>query len=423
MSRCSRCDGGRPHLRGWVSQRLLPAGLLLLASLHLGGAAPALAQTPFALQALGQNLEDGSARDVGRGGWGLADSDTLSPGATNPSALADLRFLGLYFDGFSEATTSRGGGGERLTRRAYLPDIRLAMPLRPGQLVIYTGFDVQRSMRYEMVSPFELDHFGNTVRGEQRYFREGSLFAIPVGLSWRAREGLAFAASLNLVRGAIDEAVQHVFTDPVGNYYLPSIREQEDRLKGTSYSLAMLWDGLEILQFGASVTTGYDLGMERTVNLAGVGDRFYDEFTGAMPPLYSAGLKIQLPRGWVFGADGRLAGYSSFSGRPDWEPQLRDEWTVATGFERPLLFKTHGRGYRLPLRFGYQWRLWAHTVGGASVHEQMVSVGTGFPFRNRLGALDLSLSYVWTGSEADNGWRSNSLRLGVSIAGLERLVF
>ncbi len=55
--------------------------LITTAVVLLAGAS--LAQTPFTLQGIGQNVEVGTARDVGRGGWGVADRDTLAPGLLN----------------------------------------------------------------------------------------------------------------------------------------------------------------------------------------------------------------------------------------------------------------------------------------------------------------------------------------------------
>jgi len=407
---------GGPAVPAWP-RRLV--GLLLVAAIGATGAA---AQTPFALQALGQNIDHGDARDMGRGGWGMADRDTLTPGTRNPAALADLNFLGLFFNGYSEATTTSGGGLERTTRRAYLPEIRLGVPLRSRQVVLHGGLCLKRSMQFETVDPIELEHFGEPVLGWQDYRRDGTLYTIPLGLSWRATSGLALSGAFNFVRGTIQDVITETYTEPLGNYYLANVREQKDRMTGNNFTLALLWDGWRALQLGAAVSTGYDLTMQRTVALGGVAERATDRFTGAMPPEYRAGLLLNLPRTWRFGADLQLMPYERFTGRPDWEPDLRDEWTVAAGFERPLVFRAHGRGYQKPWRFGYQQRQWAHTIGGAPVREHAISMGTGFPFRNRLGTLDLSLSYVWIGSERDNGWRSNSLRLGLSINGLERLV-
>jgi len=386
-------------------------------------AAPAAwGQTPFARLGLGQNVQTGTARDTGRGGWGLADTDTLNPGTLNPAALADLRFAGLIFSGYGEATTTDGGGESRTTRRTLLPNVRLAAPLRPGRLTLHGGFDVRRSMQWDSRTETTLDHFGREVAGILEYEREGTLFAIPLGLSWRAAPSLALGATVNLLRGSIDEFISEIYADSLGRYQ-SNTRDQKDELTGTSVTLGVLWSPLDRLQLGASYTPAHDLTFDREISLGGVGARETSSFNAQLPAEYRAGLVMELGRRWRFGADGQLARYSEFSGREDWEPYLRDEWTLAAGFERPLAFDERGRGYSAPLRFGFLWRHWAHAVGGPPVHERVVSVGTGFPFANRMGAIDLSLSYAWIGDEADNGYRSRSWRLGVSITGLERLVF
>jgi hypothetical protein len=142
-----------------------------------------------------------------------------------------------------------------------------------------------------------------------------------------------------------------------------------------------------------------------------------------MPEEYKAGLLLNLGKHWRFGADGQFMPFSKMSGHELWEPYLRDEWTLSAGFERAWFAHTHGRRYSPPIRFGFQWRHWGHAINGSPIDEQVFSVGTGFPFRNRLGTIDISLSYALIGDEAKNGYQSRSLRLGVSITGLEPLVF
>jgi hypothetical protein len=395
-------------------------GLLVLTLLV--AAATASAQTPFAMQGLGQNVRTGTARDTGRGGWGMADADTLVPGTLNPAALADLRFAGLVFSGYGELTASEGRGQERSTSRTYLPNVRVAAPLRAGRLALHAGFDVRRSLQWDSRTERDFQHAGREVVGWRDYDREGTLFAMPVGLSWRASESLALGVTANLVRGSIDEVVTEVLGDSLGSF-ATNTREQSDELTGHNLMLSLLWRPWSRLQLGASYTTAYDLEFAREVSLGGVGARFGEELTASMPAEYRVGLQYDLGAAWRFGADGQLARYSELTGRPQWDPYLRDEWTVAAGFERLLQRDARGRGFRPPLRFGFQWRHWAHAVGGPPVHERVISVGTGFPFRDRLGMIDLSLSYAWIGDEQDNGYASQSWRLGVSITGLERLVF
>jgi len=395
--------------------------VLLVGAVWLAATA-APAQTPFAMQGLGQNVATGTARDTGRGGWGMADTDTLTPGTLNPAALADLRFAGLIFSGYGERISSEGLGIERTSYRTYLPNVRVVAPLRAGRLALHAGFDVRRSMQWDSVRELDRVHFDREVLGRESYEREGTLFAVPVGLSWRASSALAVGVTANLIRGTIDEQITQVLGDSLGGF-ASNIRQQRDALTGANVTLAALWSPFDRLSLGASYATPYDLTFDREVNLGGVGERFTDELTASMPAEYRAGLVLRLSEHWRFGADGQLARYSELTGRPDWEPYLRDEWMLAAGLERPLVRAERGRGYSPPLRFGFQWRHWAHAVGGPPVHERVISVGTGFPFENRLGMIDLSLSYAWIGDLEDNGYRSSAWRLGVSITGLERLVF
>ena len=404
----------------------LPAGpgfALLAFALVVMLTGVAAAQTPFSLYAFGQNVDAGTARDLGRGGWGMAAADTLTPGTLNPAAAADLRYASLIFSGWAERADNAGPDGQRLTRRVVVPDVRLALPLKSGRLALHTGYNVKRSMEWESRQAITIDHFGETVSGFERYKRTGSLWQVPIGLSWRPAEALAVAGSVNLVRGSITDQIDQLFVDPLDNYYLPNTRTQKDELSGTSFTAAVLLDGPGRLSLGASLTTAYDLRMARETSLGGVAARSYETFDAAMPAEYRAGMMLDLGRHWRVGADGQLARYSELTGRPDWEPVLQDEWTLAAGIERELERTQFGRRYRAPLRAGFQWRRWAHTVNGSPVDERTVSVGTGVPFRNRLGAIDLSLSYSWIGDQAENGYRSNVWRLGVSLTGLEPLVF
>jgi hypothetical protein len=400
-----------------------PARLAVLLTLTLALASAASAQTPFSLFALGQNVDAGTARDTGRGGWGMAAADTLTPGTLNPAAAADLRYASLVFSGSGERVDSAGPDGGRLTRRVIVPDVRLAVPLKSGRLALHTGYNVKRSMEWESRQVITMDHFGETVTGFERYKRSGSLWQVPIGLSWRTGEALAVAASVNLVRGSITDQIDQLFVDPLDNYYLPNTRTQKDELSGTSWTVAMLLDGPGPISLGASFTSAYDLKMARETSLGGVAARSYETFDAAMPEEYRAGVMFDLGRHWRIGADGQLARYGALTGRADWEPVLEDEWTFGAGIERELERTQFGRRYRAPVRAGFQWRRWAHAVGGSPVDERTVSVGTGLPFRNRLGVIDLSLSYSWIGDQAENGYRSNVWRLGVSLTGLEPLVF
>ena len=60
------------------------------------------------------------------------------------------------------------------------------------------------------------------------------------------------------------------------------------------------------------------------------------------------------------------------------------------------------------------------TAEASSSPGSTFSAGTGFPFGQKMGSLDLGVSYSMIGSLADNGLESRIWRLTVSVTGLER---
>ena len=380
--------------------------------------ADAPAQTPFALQGLGQNVETGSARDTGRGGWGLADRDTLVPGALNQAALADLRYAQLLFSGRGVRTLDSGPERDRTTWRTQLPSVRLAVPLRDARLALHTGFNMKRSFVYESFHVYDIERFGEPVPVDEEYERTGNLVEIPVGLAWRPLDALALGVSVNLVRGIVEDRVTQEFGGPGANEYVERLDP-----KGSSFTVSGLWEAPGPFSLGASLTTAHDLDVERSVELGAVAGDFSATETVSMPAAYRAGFMIDLGRHWRFGADGAYTAFGDLGPDTVWGPHVRDEWSVAVGFERRMHRLARARDYAMPLRFGVRWGRWGHTLGGEPIDERAVSLGTGLPFRNWLGTIDMAVSYAWIGDEAKNGWESQELSLGLSISGLERLVF
>jgi hypothetical protein len=99
---------------------------------------------------------------------------------------------------------------------------------------------------------------------------------------------------------------------------------------------------------------------------------------------------------------------------------MRDETSVSAGIERTAAHQRRAGWSNLPLRCGVQTRTWAYKVGGQAIKETTFSVGTGFPFRQNLGQLDVALAYSLVGDLADNGLDSRIWRLAISVSGLEK---
>jgi hypothetical protein len=393
-----------------------------LLALLLTLAAAARAQNPFALVGPGEDISAGSARVAGRGGWGMAESDTLSPSFLNPAALGDLHHVAVLFGGYGETSVSEGVRIDRRDYHTFLPEVRIALPLRDGKLALHGGFSVRRSTQYSTQVPTTWVWEETEIRGYERIIREGNLFHVPLGLAWRAAPWLALGAGVDWVWGPVREELAQVAVDTFGAV-LPNSLIEEDIFGGVTATFSALVEPAGPIALGLSYTLAHDADLKHKVGLGGVAGRLETDGTVRFPDEARAGVQVDLGPSWRMGADAKLARWSEFAGIAEWEAITRDEWTFAAGIERKLAFKPLGRGHVTPIRAGYAWRRWAYEVGGAPVDEQTWSVGTGFPLSNRMGTIDLGLSYFLLGNKAENGWSTQGWRLALSVTGLERLIF
>jgi hypothetical protein len=423
MSRASRSG---PTAR--TSPPLLVAlALVALAVALAWPASRACAQSPFALTNIGQNIWNGDARIAGRGGWGMTVADTLALGFKNISGLVDNPFVGVHLTAFGELVSAEENGQERRTSRTFAPDFRLSIPIAPRRLALTAGLRSRRTTQYDAVSDTSWEVDEGTLHGNLRFERDGSQLEIPLGAAFRVGSHLAVGATLNLLGGTVVDTrrtISLTLERPDGSVfvspYLSAREETEDIYDGVSYTASALLDGLGPFRLGFAYTPEHDLSVDRTISLSGVAARHAESYELKMPAEYLAGFELQLGSRWRLGGDLQFMEYSAFSGQPEWEPDMEDEWTVAAGFERILARERRGGHGNLPLRLGVMRRQWAYKVGGEAVTETVFSAGTGFSLQGGAGQLDVALSYGSIGSVADNGVAADYWRLTVSVTGLER---
>lgn len=411
-----RGDETAPAAVAALAAALLPLVLL--------GAPGARAQSPFSLVNLGGEIGNYDARLDGRGGWGLAESDSAAPCFRNLAGLAGLDRIALTMSGFGESVRSESGAGARTNNRAMTPNVRAAVPLLGGRGVLTAGFLARRSTQYGTLVPQTWLSGTDTIQGQESFVREGTQFQVPLGAAWRLRAGLSAAASLNLERGVIRERQGRLVTGPVdlaGNVTDRSLVEVlEDQINGTSVTLGLRWQPLPAVELGAVCTPAHTWEVDRTLELTGVAGRQSSRYTLELPAEWAAGAAVRVAPRWRVGCDGEWRPLSRLKGRADWEPDMTDEWSLALGCERHGASRRHGGLDNLPLRFGLLLRRWGYRVGGAEIDEARVSLGTGFPLRGGAGRLDCALGYGWVGDRAENGYRDRVLRLSVSVVGLEK---
>ncbi len=382
------------------------------------------AQTPLALTNIGQRLQNEDARMVGRGGWGMAVDDSTHPGFKNLASLYSVRKVALNFSAFGDHTVSKDQQDERTTYRVYTPDIRVALPVIKGRLAVTAGFVVDRSTQYATSLDTTWSVWDDEINGQIQSLREGSTFRVPLGAAFSPVKGVSLAGAVNMQRGTLRESLYNLMKEPANLSGLPlyqtNLRVQEDSYSGTSATFSALFEPRARVRFGLAYTPGYDLDVERKLEMGGVAQRVNSAFSMAIPAEVRMGLTAGISGRWWLGADYQLQDFQDFEGREDWAAEMDTEHTLSAGIERRRGHVRHGGLGNLPVRIGFRSRNWAYHVGGSPVHERTFSVGTGFPFRGDLGQLDVAFSYSLVGDLEDNGMQSRIMRLAISVTGLEK---
>jgi len=359
-----------------------------------------------------------------RGGWGMAVVDSLNPGFTNVASLADIKHVVIKFSAYGENGDNNTDQGSRTTNRTLIPDIRAAIPVIPDKLAFSAGFQVGRSFEFRTMTLNTWYAFDDTVTGNTQFIREGTLWQIPLGVSWKVRDGISLGGTVGLVNGTIRESLSDFFLYPATSagtaLYLSNGREDEDEFSGKSTTWSVRLGSEKNFSLGASWTPAYDLDVDRKISMGGLAAREYSAWTMGMPEAFRAGFQSRFSGRWRFGMDGAMQKFGDFKGNDSWAADMVDEYSVGLGLEREIAFERHGGKNNLPLRVGVQYKRWGYQIGGSDVEEKTISLGTGFPFRSKMGMLDVALSYSMIGDMAKNGMESKIWRMSVSVTGLEK---
>ena len=409
-----------------MSRRIVAAAVMAL----LFGAHGASAQNPFALTNIGVDLRSTDARIDGRGGWGMAERDTLSPAFHNLASLPGLTRMAVVVSGYGERSSAKDVSGSRKSSNVRTPSLRTALPFMGGRGVASFGFRALRGTQYSWVEEFSISlpdpDGGDTTEdldGLRTFIREGTQFEVPLGLAWRLDERVAVGASLNLVNGVVRERLSEGFYDNTDDGLLPLRTNSElieDQLHSVSSSVSALFSLSERIHLGASYTPAHNWDVTRTRDMNGIPGEVTTEYQVGIPAAWAVGASLGLVGRWRAGFDFESQAFGDLSGRPDWEPSMVDSWSVSAGVERIEADRRRGGRSNLPLRAGLTLRRLPYTINGLTVDERRISVGTGVPLRNRGGHLDVALSYIMTGSIDDHGVQDRALRLTLSLAGLEQ---
>ncbi len=395
--------------------------LLLLAGAALAG--------PLSRGGWGRIEWTGNAADMGRGGAGLAQLDTLRINLRNPAALHSGRLtrLQLGFGGAREQISDNAGGSHSETVGRF-DSFLLSFPLTWRETSLAVGLRPFSRMN------FALSSRGTNDENEEYYeFLKGSggfsLATLGAGKAWldgRLQTGVELGFFFGSLRQ--EYSLYHTAAAPpfdVANNY---------RLGANGYSMrfglvAQVRPGLSLgLVYRPATPVDLLLDQESASNDR---DRQVDLGSSDLPSSLELGLRWQ--RGnWVTHMDLSWEDWSSTtlgtnsSGTP--VSRLQDAATgLAFGFER-----VHENDFTVEWYRKWDWRsgfrlrneylAWnaLQQQGGLRYEDLLsttLSLGCSIPTRARRGWLDLALEYSMLGGESDLGLEERTTRLRVTFAG------
>ncbi|HPF35536.1 MAG TPA: hypothetical protein P5571_01935 [Candidatus Krumholzibacteria bacterium] len=405
--------------------RMIGAAVLLLLL-----AGPAAAQSPFALLHMGEDVRSFDARTDGRGGWGVAESDTVIPCFDNIAGLTGLKKVAVVLSGYGDLRTATVDGAERRSSNVRTPTVRAAVPFARGRLVLSAGFQALRATQYDTREELALDLLDpdtgevmETVEGLRYRLREGTQFEVPLGASYRVHPRLSVAASVNLVNGVIRERLTESFlgTSEEDALFLALNSEVvEDAFDAVSATWGLQAEPVDGVRVGFRYTTPQNWSVTRINDMTGLAGDVQRDYEVHVPALWAAGADVAVSERWRAGLEYEAQAFSELTGRTDWQQISTDAWRFGVGVERAGSDRRRGGWSNLPLRLGASVQVLPYTMQGEEIRRTTLSVGTGVPLRGGNGHLDVALARLWTGDAAKHGVEDAGWRLTVSLAGLER---
>lgn len=391
---------------------------LLLLSL-LSGTGVARAESLFGMSFFGLDTSAADARIEGRGGTGLAYSDSVNASVLHPGQLADLKRVTIGVTSRFERRSAEDDNGTVARNQLATPTLRLGLPL-PGRAGFGTGFAALRSTQWTVDRPF-----GPEPTVNERIEREGTQFVIPLQLGARfgdhLRLGVGLWARFSTIRMRYDLDLPGNDTD------VSEVRE--DIGDGIAPELSIGLD--DVGPFSATFHWVGEHEQDVDVRQRGVAlsNRADAERTDTVPGRLGAGLRVDLPGQWNAGVDFEVEQWSQYEGRnflytggvydSNGSPiDLQDEFEWRLGVERES--RLVGVRETTPLRLGAYWRRWHYSLGGEDVTEWGVTLGSGVALQTGRARVDAAIGYGRIGSLDENGATEDVFRLIVSISGGER---
>lgn len=405
---------------------------LLFLLLPLLASSPAVADSVFGFSYFGRDVLTGDARIEGRGGVGLAYTDSMNASVLQASQLADLTRVTIGLSSRFSSARAEDDFGQIKRLGMSTPVIRMGLPL-PGKGGLGFGFSATRATQWTLNQEWinQLDPADETPYREN-VEREGTQFDIPVQVGYRFFEHLSLGAGLHFKGGAVriryDVGEWDRLRNRFSDYRQREIRE--DTYSGWTPEVSAALHAIGPLSVAGYWMPSYDADVDVLQATLRDPSDSPSKRTDKMPQRWGVGSRLQLPASLSLGADFTFEQWSAYEGRTftynadgNFDPDgtaldMKDERTLRLGLERNS--RRVGLRYTFPVRVGYYLRDWHYQLQGEDVREWGVSLGSGLALLGGLSRIDYSLGYSQVGDRGDNGVTESLWTIVVSIAGGER---
>jgi hypothetical protein len=389
-------------------------------------ATPVRADSVFGFSYFGREILTGDARIEGRGGMGLAYTDSMNASVLQATQLADLERVTIGLGSRFNRVNVEDQFGTVTRLGLSVPVIRMGLPL-PGQGGLGFGFVANRATQWTVNRSWRGDEdFRENIE------REGTLFSVPIQIGYRFFDRLGLGAGMHFRGGSVriryDVGEYDRLRQVITRFLQREIRD--DTYSGWSPEISMALTDLGPLSLAGFWMPEYEADVD--VAQATLRDPVDqpDRRTDTMPQRLGVGMRLGLPARFSLGADFTFEEWSAYEGRSftydadgNFDPDgvalpMKDERTIRLGVERESVRR--GLRYTLPLRLGFYMRDWHYQVQGNDLTEWGVTLGSGLALRGGLARIDFSAGYSQTGSLDDNGVNESIWTIVFSVAGGER---
>lgn len=329
----------------------------------------------------------------------MAGSNALfdAESALNPASMAYPTELTASFSLLGDRRNVEVPGASGDVRSMRFPMFSVVGPLRRQPLAFGVSVSTYLARDFSAVFRDTVDIRGIPTETIDTLNSTGGVNDLRVAAVWRVSQRFAIGGGIHAYTGVQRMNRSRYFQD---TGYVAITESAEVSAAGVGFDLGVVRRLSSRLSVGAVVRSDGHLTVRRD-SLTGT------EYPVDLPISFAAGFQWRPVARLQLAGQGRWQGWGSADAdlRATGGPGSRDSWELGMGGE---WIRHPERPARLPLRFGLR-----HTTlpfpaaAGGDPAETAATLGSGFSFRDGLGALDASLERVWRseqGGLAEQAW-------------------